>query len=635
MDNFKWKRPKLEQGNPGFGEAATQLFHGKRQMPLDTFVREDLQNRVDAKCDAVDGPVRVKIHFQTLPANVIAKYFPTDFQEFFRRTECQSLHGDDKTRRLAQIDKIFSSKEFPVLVIEDFYSTGLSGPINSQIPENDPENPLYHPTNALTCFFRRNGQSGKTDKKLGSAGLGRHVYYKASEISSKLIYTVPSDLSKEHDNALVPIDPVPLFFGQSFQHELAERIDSQQRRFCAYHNLSRGTDKDLPMPFGIDCSEADLVEQMRVDFRLLRKPEEPGCSIVIPFPKKNFTNDKLINSIVRDFPMPVLSRMLEVEVGDLLIDSNTIAALSDNVEVNQHTCFLRDALSTNPAVIADVDYERLQKPFAEDLIDEMTLKNLAITYNDNGLVCIRVNLRFGDRGDQVGSIIVAVQQSGEGQKGRQLVARTGLVLSDYSDKNFISRSNAAVMVQPDSLGSLLRSVENPAHSEWLAGDIDPHRCQIPDELIRFVKNAHKDLARILTNLDTQDDFSIFRDLVPAGRRKPGPAEEPPFEMGLDETGQIIVVRPAEKYGSKAGTVWRLTIVYDSIQGSGRARKGYRPGTYNLEKVSVDITGGKLVKRGACHLDTKVATPKSFSLQIGPCGFAQWADVRIHAQRLSS
>lgn len=631
MIELPWKRIELGPGNPGIGDAAAQLFEGRRQMRLEIFVREDLQNRVDARKDESGPPVRVRISLQTLPAKLIRKYFPDHFQDWYRRTETHLLKGEDATRREAEIDALFESAEFPVLVIEDFESTGLNGPINSKIPVKDESDPLYHSTNSLTCFLRVNGRSGKTGKQLGSAGFGRLVYYKASQISSKFVYTVPVDLSRKESGALTPLEPRPLFFGQAFLRELVEQEGDQERSYCSYYYLTGEDDSQgLPMPLGIRDSEAKVVEQARKDFRLSRKPSEPGCSIVIPFPRSNFSSDALINSIVRDFPMPVLAGGLDIEVDGQRITAANVASLADKAEVNSHNAFLRDAINAEADETVKVDQERLKQPLGADLLSDAQLKSLAVCYRDRDLVTLKVEIEYGSRPEQSGTIMISVRKTADGEKGRHIVARSGLVLSDYSDLNFTRASNAIIRVQRDELGTLLRSVENPAHTEWLPGDVDPYKCSCPNELIQFVKGAHSAFDRILVNLDTEDDLDVFSDLLPSGGRKP-PEEtkESPFEVVL--ASETFSLSPAESYEADPGARWRLSVVYDSSFGSGRARKGYRPGTYDLHSVPVTVKGGTVDERGDCHLDVTVSAPKAFSLDIGPCQFADWADIRFHAE----
>jgi hypothetical protein len=89
MTDINWHHPELDPADPGIGDAAAQLFEGRRQMRLEIFVREDLQNRVDARRDGYQGPVRVKMSLQALPAHLISKYFPQAFQDWYCQTETQ------------------------------------------------------------------------------------------------------------------------------------------------------------------------------------------------------------------------------------------------------------------------------------------------------------------------------------------------------------------------------------------------------------------------------------------------------------------------------------------------------------------------------------------------------------------
>jgi len=634
MPQFKWNQPELAPDDMGMGAIAQQLFEGKKQIPADIFVREDLQNRVDARVEESNDPVRVSIVQRSLPGHLIQKYFPDAFQDFLIRTSTMAQQEEESERTRKKLMDIFQSTEFPVLIIEDFNTTGLNGPVNSHIPESNVKSPLFHPTNALTCFFRRNGLSGKTGKKLGSAGLGRHVYYKASEISTKFVYTVPSDLCREETDSLANVPVSPLFFGQSFQRELAERVDGKQRRYSAYQNLSAGELGELPMPFGLDADEAAFVEQARRDFRLTRQPTEPGCSLIIPFPKKKLTLESIIEAIAKDFAMPIIEGLLVVKVGDVEINAQEIATLTGKPDVNQHNTFLADTLEQEPDTKIEVAYDRLVSGvFDSDLIGESDVADMAVKFNDGDLVAADMNIHFGSRPDQQGTVRIAAQLIPDELKGRHIVARSGLLLSEHSDKRFNRRTNALVLVSADQLGNVLRSSENPAHSKWLPGDIDEYVCAEPEKLVQFITHAHQALERILTNLESEDDLTIFSDLLPTGKKKVD-QKPPPFQMSLRDDMQTLAVTVSPEYDADPNSAWRMILVYDSFLGSGRARKGHRPDTFNLTEVKSSISGGRITSTGVCYLDVIIDDAASFDLIIGPCGFEGWPDLRVSAQQIA-
>ena len=140
------------------------------------------------------------------------------------------------------------------------------------------------------------------------------------------------------------------------------------------------------------------------------------------------------------------------------------------------------------------------------------------------------------------------------------------VLSKYSDLNFREYPNAVVRVGADELGGLLRESEDPAHTEFVAGDIDPYKCECAKELITFIIHAHKALSSSLANQDTDDDVTIFRDLLPSGRRVATgvPGGRPPFDVEFNVASRSIDLSAASEYDAAPGSAWRFMVVYDSL-----------------------------------------------------------------------
>ena len=127
MTGLEWKCPVLDPADPGSGGVAVQLFHGKKDMPLDIFVREDLQNRVDARRRKHEEPVRVRIDLRQLPGALIEKYFPEPYQATLKESEAQGLtNQEDRERRVRELDDLFGSDTFPVLVISQTPMMNLS-----------------------------------------------------------------------------------------------------------------------------------------------------------------------------------------------------------------------------------------------------------------------------------------------------------------------------------------------------------------------------------------------------------------------------------------------------------------------------------------------------------------------------
>jgi hypothetical protein len=640
QNDFRWRVPELDPADPGAGASTARLFEGRRDLPIHILVREDLQNRVDARAPGTQT-AKVRISRYELPQKLIARYFPEQFQQDLKATEVIDMEPDRAARRQAELDQLFARPTFPVLVIEDFGTTGLNGPVNSRMPEKNPELPLYHPTNALTCFLRRNGRSGKTKYNLGSAGLGRHVYYKASEISAKLVFTVPADLYWDRNDHLEPIEPRSLFFGQSYQRELESRTSDGKQRFCsAYHHLTSEMPGDdsggFPLPFGVRDEEADLVESVRKELRLHRKPTQPGLSIVIPFPKAHLTRDNFVRAIVREFAMPILLGQLQVDVDDVAIRADTVADLSDDEAVNETNRFLAAALRTDSSTEVTVPVDALAAPVSAGLFDKERLPALALSWRNRDMVRVDFRVEYGERPDQRGVARVAVQRCVSSAKGRGVVTRGGLPLSRYSDSKNARPWNGCTMLGTDKLSAVLRGSETASHDKWIPGDIDAADCACAEDLVRFVSTAHQGLARLLEGLDTEDDVSIFADVLPGrgGRRvvDSTPKQSSPFEVSLEDDGQTLRLVTNDDYDAPAGTRWNLVVVYDSILGAARARKSFRSSEFDLASAECRVSGGTAKPASGCSLSVSVADPDEFILRVGPCGFSDWADIRVLAER---
>ena len=83
-----------------------------------------------------------------------------------------------------------------------------------------------------------------------------------------------------------------------------------------------------------------------------------------------------------------------------------------------------------------------------------------------------------------------------------------------------------------------------------------------------------------------------------------------------------------------GTSWRLLAVYDSSRGSGRARKSFRRGTFDLRQVPTKVEGGIVMESGECHVDVQLEDKDAFRLSLGPCDFAGWADLLFHVNAIA-
>jgi len=646
----KWHCPATDGGNPaGGGDVVSNLFGGKRSCNIDTFCREDNQNHVDALDEDNHKLVDVRIHDESISREVFEIYFPQEFQRHFRSSELSRLTGDDRSRRENEIDELFESNKVPILVIEDFNTIGLNGPVNSKNPQKIEGEPFYHPHNALTCFLRRNGVSGKSDKKLGSAGLGRHVYYMASKIRSKLIYTVPTDMSRKTPAGLESITPRPIFFGQACLNELM--IDPEHEiMYGNYHTLTPGKDdinvhqtesNAVYRPYGLKDNEEQFVDRVRKDFNLIRKADQTGLSIIIPFPRPNLNETNFVNAIAKSFPIPILDERLTVRVNEKQLDQNTIITASEDEQVSVRNQFLADAKRHETKTLIDVAVAELEHPLGRDSFpDEDTLPELAGRFAEGELVGIRVMVRFGEKPSQQGEFRVYAKRTPTDCKGNATVARDGYEITEHSDSRFSNQWSAYVDVGTDALGELLKASEDPSHTRWIAADITD-RCPVAAQLIQFVAKSHHHFVTLLRNHGQEADTQTWADLFPAAGNDgnppppppPPPAQPRPFILKMTDSQTALITPTDDLKATDIESPWNIEVLFDTVRGN--RQHAYRPGSISFENVSVEVKGGKLTKAEQNRLIVQITNHVTFTCTVGPCEFPDWADVHLQAKRVEA
>lgn len=658
-----WHYPEIPASTPGGGNNVKSLFGGKQSVEAPIFVREDLQNRVDARPEGSSEPVVVKYTFRTLSRECVEKYFPADFVDHVIDAELSRTEDSQKEQRKTELEELFDAVEVPVLIIEDYNTTGLNGPLNSKFLKEWPnETPAQ---NGMTCFFHRSGVSGKTGEKLGSAGLGRHVYYMASSVSTKFVITRPDLICKsvagaEGAEEFVSLEPAALFFGQSCQNSKEERIDDRDVVFDNYLSMSPGfaggeTHTAL-LPYGVGerfglPDDAAVVTQAAEDFQIDRNTDsECGTSIIIPFPRKNINIQTLTKAIAGHFAYPVLSGLLQVELHDETSGGSPLLVrfrrdLPDLIEapesilsripeqILQRNRFLVaccEALTSNYSLNIPLShlgtYDALEKSL---FTSEEHIKELQEKYDVGQL--IRIDLAIEYQGDQHGQVKVFMRKNGETDpNGKVTVARGGLEITDYSDSRFSNSYNALVQVQPDGLGTLLRKSETPSHDRWVARDIESE-CPEAENLIRLITRSAAKLRDLFNAVVSEEDRSAFSDLLPGGTKTT--LHESPFHIYLIDDGAVAKVKKRGGYAKPLKGNWKLELIYDA-NGMGR-KAAHRPGSIVLPKDMITTKNCELLACDGNKLEIEIQNDTDFEWRIPANDFPTWADLYFRVMNSSA
>ena len=156
---------------------ATQGDFFSNDTELRGFIREAVQNSLDAKRARVKSAVRVRIFVSGEKAALTAENSKRYFQDRWN-------HFQSEGSGLRDVPRIDEPCRF--ITYEDSGTTGLTGDVNQYHEISGVRNPFYY-------FFRAEGQSNKTDGGRGRWGLGTFVFPRSSRIRSFFGVTMRHD----------------------------------------------------------------------------------------------------------------------------------------------------------------------------------------------------------------------------------------------------------------------------------------------------------------------------------------------------------------------------------------------------------------------------------------------------------
>lgn len=247
----------------------------------DTFVREILQNAVDAQDE--NQPVRVQFRFlnsdQAPSRERLSHYFARLRNPLEKRGFSFDSDGVPK-----------SPCRF--LVCEDFGTRGLEGDVRRY---DDP--PPHHTQREDFFWFWRNiGRSAKTGDDLGRWGLGKTVYRAASQARCMFGLTVRKSDGQRY------------LMGQAVLsiHSWNDGEYLPEGHWC---DLDPKTDVTLPI------QKPDELDQFCREWHINRT-NEPGLSVVVPFIPDELQAEPLIQAVAVHFLTRILHGNLIVEVDD-------------------------------------------------------------------------------------------------------------------------------------------------------------------------------------------------------------------------------------------------------------------------------------------------------------------------------
>jgi hypothetical protein len=537
----------------------------------DSLVREVIQNSLDASRN--EGPVRVRF-----AVDLARQRTPQERAHLYlsRLVDHLDALGNEKVNRRVGVP------EMDFLLIEDFGTHGLTGEPSRN---DDPPVGAAGLPESFYWFWRNIGRSGKQGLNRGRWGLGKTVFPSSSRINAFFGLTIRSD------------DRRPLLMGQAITkiHKLG---DTEYLPEAFFHDPTHSDAELIQMPF----EAAAVIDQFRHDFQLERK-DEPGLSVVIPYPIGRFSSADLIRSVVLHFFVPILQGLLEVEVvGEegtrVLLDHRSITDQASRINWNGsprkklHRMppfeLARWAIArqrSNDLTLLCLAGAAGVPQWGEDLFPRGLVDQLRQQIDRGDAIALRVPMTIEkkDGGRVESHFDVFLQRNSEGSRSDDYFVRGGMTISGITSLSGIRGVLGLVLVDHSELSTLLGDTEGPAHTEWGTGETRPEERYVRwKRRVTFVRNSVAKLFGLLSPPPKGLLEDLLRDIfsieVPSpgrpsrsnrpGARTPGdpgpipPAPPRPFTL-VQDAGGFRVSNTDQKPPERI----RVRVAYDMPKGN--------------------------------------------------------------------
>lgn len=171
--DLKWHFPCVDNMvGRGENDPQRELFPGH---PMQTLIRESIQNSLDNPLPDCNHPVRVEFRIKRFPT----EDFPSLIE--LRDEHIQICYNDSKADRFLSMLNALKNPEMCILEVADYYTTGMNYDYT-----ND--------TGRFKQFVRYTGDPNKKTGAGGSHGYGKIAYFNLSEISTILVSSVCNDV---------------------------------------------------------------------------------------------------------------------------------------------------------------------------------------------------------------------------------------------------------------------------------------------------------------------------------------------------------------------------------------------------------------------------------------------------------
>lgn len=512
-------------------------------------------------------------------------------------------------------------KKPSILLVEDFGTVGLQGATD----EDDEE--------SLALFWRNVGDSHKGGVRGGRWGLGKTVFANSSRIAAWFGLTIRADDLRE------------LLIGQVAlrKHKLDETTYLPHALFCSKYPAPDEAEGPIEDP--------ERLAAFRSTFCLSRK-QEPGLSVVIPFPHESITEQSLLKAAIQHFFFPILRRRMIININgrELSADSiRGIAAELDLRDMESAIAVAGEICSTPPESISTVDYPEAlafpNGPLGSSSLTPEKLLLLKQSYRQGQLTAISVPILIRPKNEdpKPSHIKLFLKHIPEISRGTDFYLRDGISVIDHRTFGEAEKAVGVLLADDEVASRFLGDAENPSHTAWNAKGkgLEVRYCD-PQKTVMFIRRSLRQFYDLVAKEEDVEDRQALSDVffVPKegrGENRPPPTPPPPPSPPPPaKPSKTQLTKVEGGFGVKAGsglTASDLPIKVN-IQVAYDVRKGnpfnkYDKRDFSLESKDISVyADSPQVSDAAASGNTLSFQANTMDFSVRVTGFDPHRDLKI-------
>ena len=512
---FSEKGVNDKERDPGWDE-----YFSSNRSTVESLVRESIQNSLDAtaqKCRR--DPLADK-------QSVVRIFYSGDKAALAPAAYAEYLDGAASHYAAEECGIGTVQGKCPFFMIEDFNTDGLVGDI---LADNEGE-PYFK-------FLKCENKSTKNEPgSIGKWGIGKVAFPMASRIRTFFAYSI------RIDDKSGPTRPREVLAGEC----LLRYHTAGGRRYTpdGWWGCQNKDGKNTPAT-GTDPTTAADIARFKQHFRVTRKEDEPGLSVVVPY-VDIIDLSELQRSIVENFMVALVNGSLRVE----LRDGNGTEIIYDKSHATDILAFLEKLAA---AADADDDSKRIAEMFKmvleAETIPESDIRELACY---GGVKPVWKDEQFSE--ETVKAIQDDLARAGEGALGAPTVIKVPIRINKkhvretpeayfkvvlrrcssptlqvrprfYRHGLFISHVGAnkvpgftAMVLLDGTVADMLNEAEPPSHTQWFPNTGNFSKTyNYPNDIIEYVKRAPRQIVKRVDSVQDKDDFETLKDFFSISR----------------------------------------------------------------------------------------------------------------------